>query len=38
MGNFEVFIVIILEYGGLMEVRFKVGNVKSGELDIVFNW
>jgi Ca2+-dependent lipid-binding protein len=38
MGNLEVPIATILEHGGSMEARFKVGNAKSGELDIAFNW
>ncbi|CEG00342.1 C2 calcium-dependent membrane targeting [Ostreococcus tauri] len=38
MGNLEVPISTIIHHGGSMEARFKVGNAKSGELDIAFNW
>jgi len=38
MGNLEVPISVVKEHGGSMEARFKVGNAKSGELDIVFHW
>jgi hypothetical protein len=38
MGNIEVPISVILEQGGSMEARFKVGNATRGELDIIFEW
>lgn len=38
MGNLEVPISVVKQHGGSMEARFKVGNAKSGQLDIVFHW
>jgi hypothetical protein len=38
MGNLIVPISTIVEHGGTMEARFKVGNAKSGEIDLAFNW
>ena len=38
MGNLEVPITTVIQHGGSMEARFKIGNAKSGELDIAFDW
>jgi Ca2+-dependent lipid-binding protein len=38
MGNLVIPISTIVEHGGTMEARFKVGNAKSGEIDLAFNW
>ena len=38
MGILEVPITTVIQHGGSMEARFKIGNAKSGELDIAFDW